>query len=190
MHIFEAAKFLQCYKISGRGLPSGIVLLLLDSGSSCFISPCPHHFPIEIRCHTEINGIGNQKVSVMAPQVVSVLNARATRYITFGFARGYRLDSLGFGIISSGQLEAQGYQFRLQDHGPHFVTPDGDIGHLIKDYHTGFSWIAERTQAKPSVDGRSAIVRNMQGNEHVVRVNERVIGTAEMMPTTPWVVIR
>ena len=182
---FEAAKFLQCYKVSAKGVPQGVNLMLLDSGSTCFLSPCAHHFPVELKCSTTINGIGNQKVTVMAPQIISVLNAKATKYITFGFARGYRLNTLGFGIISSGQMEKQGYLLRLQENSPYFMAPDGDMGNLIKDYHTGLTWIAERPRAKPSVEGRRAIVKNFQGHVDLVAASAESIGEAESMPTTP-----
>ena len=59
------------------------------------------------------------------------------------------------------------------------------MGHLIKDYHTGLTWIAERPRAKPSVEGRRAIVKNFQGHVDLVAVSAESIGEAESMPTTP-----
>ena len=182
---FEAVKFLECYNVRARQMPLGVRLLLYDTGSTTFLSPEDHHFPVELKCDVKINGIGQQIVTSMAPQIISVLDVDAKTYVTFPLERGYRMRSLSFGILPSGPLQARGFEFYVRELNPYFRAPDGTKCHIIVDYHTGLSWIAERPQAKPSVDGRRRILELCQNRLDCIEKRPEVIGEAEEMPTVP-----
>ena len=65
----KIGQFIASFKVQVRNQPKGVVLLLLDSGSTCLLSPCDHHFPVKLKCDIHINGVGGAKVDIMSPQV-------------------------------------------------------------------------------------------------------------------------
>ena len=183
----DALKFYQSYSAGAPNRPKGVNMILVDSGSMCFLSPCDHHFPIEIECNTQITGIGGATIKRMAPQILSVLNVNATKYIDLTFERGYRLDSLRFAILPTGPLEKRGFKFVLKHNNPYLTTPEGDKAHLIKDYATGYTWLAERPQARSVVMGKRFIIEELTKGPSVdvKKISEGVIGDIEEMPSIP-----
>ena len=182
----KIGQFIASFKVQVRNQPKGVVLLLLDSGSTCLLSPCDHHFPVKLKCDIHINGVGGAKVDIMSPQVLSILDTEASSYITFQLERGYCLPTLGFGLLPSGPLEAQGFEFHLRESNPYFVAPDKvRKGHLIKDYVTGMTWVAERPNAQPCVEAKRAYINNLQGHHKCISTHPEVIGEIEDMPSAP-----
>ena len=183
----DALKFYQSYSAGAPNRPKGVNMILVDSGSMCFLSPCDHHFPIEIECNAQITGIGGATIRRMAPQILSVLNVNATKYIDLTFERGYRLDSLRFAILPTGPLEKRGFKFVLKHNSPYLTTPEGDKAHLIKDYATGYTWLAERPQARSVVIGKKFITEELpkRPGVNVKKISKEVIGDIEEMPSIP-----
>ena len=155
-------KLLQCYKMKEHGLDN-IILHLVDSGSSCFLSPDRRHFYVRRPCDTAIKGIGKENVTEYAPLFYSFVTHEGG-YVMLQFDRVYHMETLDFPIFSSGKANELGFVFVLASDHPHMLTPDGRHVPLIRDSMTGFMWIAERCLAANTVRAQQYAVAHARDN--------------------------
>ena len=155
-------KLLQCYKMKAHGL-ANIILHLVDSGSSCFLSPDSRHFYVRRPCDTSIKGIGKENVTEYAPLFYSFVTHEGG-YVMLQFDRVYNMPTLDFPIFSSGKANDLGFIFVLASDHPHMLTPDGRHVPLIRDNMTGFMWIAERCLAGSTIRAQQYAVAHARAN--------------------------
>ena len=155
-------KLLQCYKMKEHGL-ANIILHLVDSGSSCFLSPDSRHFYVRRPCDTSIKGIGKENVTEYAPLFYSFVTHEGG-YVMLQFDRVYNMPTLDFPIFSSGKANDLGFIFVLASDHPHMLTPDGRHVPLIRDNMTGFMWIAERCLAGSTIRAQQYAVAHARAN--------------------------
>ena len=131
---------------------AGVILWLLDSGSTCFASPHKEHILCAVECDMSLRGVGTTRTTMKSPLVLTMLDSKA-RYCTFAFPKCYNLDggSLDFAIASAGALEGCGWSFVLDHEKPYMRSPAGCEIPLLTDFSTGFHFIPEQLRAEPSV---------------------------------------
>ena len=131
---------------------AGVLLWLLDSGSTCFASPHKEHILCAVECDMSLRGVGTTRTTMKSPLVLTMLDSKA-RYCTFAFPKCYNLDggSLDFAIASAGALEGCGWSFVLDHEKPYMRSPAGCEIPLLTDFSTGFHFIPEQLRAEPSV---------------------------------------
>ena len=152
----DMKRLLHCYKMREHGLHN-IILHLVDSGSSCFLSPDSRHFYVRRPCDTSIKGIGKEAVTEYSPLFYSFVTEEGG-YVMLQFDRVYSMPTLDFPIFSSGKANDLGFKFLLASDAPHMLTPDGRHVPLIRDHMTGFMWIAERCLADMTVKAQQFAV--------------------------------
>ena len=164
-----AEQFLKCYSV-GVGKPGlhDVILHLLDTGSTAFLSNDKRHFFLRFKCNTVLNGIGTQVVEEYAPVVYSFRALDEEKYIQFGYTHNYWLPSLGFCIFPVGRALQQNYSFVLDWDHPYMQAPDGSKIPIILDHVTGFPWIAERPYAKPTIRTKQNLCTKFAGSTRIV----------------------
>ena len=164
-----AEQFLKCYSV-GVGKPGlhDVILHLLDTGSTAFLSNDRRHFFLRFKCNTVLNGIGTQVVEEYAPVVYSFRALDEDKYIQFGYTHNYWLPSLGFCIFPVGRALQQNYSFVLDWEHPYMQAPDGSKIPIIIDHITGFPWIAERPYAKPTIRTKQSLCNKFASSERII----------------------
>ena len=130
----------------------GVILWLLDGGSSCFASPYPEHILCATKCEVALKGVGTARTTQQSSLALTMLTAEA-KYCTLLFPKCYNVapGSLEFAIASGGSLERCGWRSVLDNHQPRLVSPAGHSIPLLTDFSTGFHFIPELVRAEPSV---------------------------------------
>ena len=147
----------------------GIILWLVDSGSSCFISPHKEHRLAMRHCSMGIKGVGNTVCNTSSTLVLSTVGTSG-EYITIQHATCYNLPDLQFSIMPTGVMEQHGYAFYLEHSCPRMVTPDNHTVPLLRDQSTGFVYMVEHINSPFSIAVRQKAVEsaNKYVNEHVL----------------------
>ena len=111
-----AKAFIGCYRVNPSHQLKNIVLWLVDSGASCFLSPDDRHFFIQVRCQQDISGIGNQVAHHNAAVIISVAPLDVKRrWIVIQAEPLYHLPDLPFPIASAGVMDRLGFVFVLRE---------------------------------------------------------------------------
>ena len=131
---------------------SGVILWLLDGGSSCFVSPYQEHILCAMNCDVALKGVGTARTTQQSSLALSMMTAEG-RYCTLLYPKCYNVaaGSLEFAIASGGSLERCGWKSVLGSHRPRLVSPAGHTVPLLTDFGTGFHFIPEIVRAQPSV---------------------------------------
>jgi hypothetical protein len=135
----------------------GIRLWLVDSGSSCFVTPFRDTMILPIRTELQMSGIGGAQSKMVSPLILSFLDADG-KYAVLHFQGVFLLESLPIPLFATGPCEQQGWGFSLNASSPCATLPDGRCVPLFRDRVTGFHWIAERLKALPTIKGRRAMI--------------------------------
>ena len=122
-------KVLRCFKVTN---PTGVALALVDSGSTCFLSPLGEHILVRFHCTTAITGIGQSTAEYYSPCVMGGVTSEG-QYHLINYPRVYEMKSLEFPILSTPGLERCGYEFRLNSNFSHMLTPGGEIVPLVRE---------------------------------------------------------
>ena len=141
-------KVLRCFKINK---PSGMASALVDSGSTCFLTPLDEHIIVRFACTTPINDIGNSTAKHYSPMVLVAVTSEG-QYHVMNYPRIYEMTSLDFTILSTPALERCGYDFRLNSNSSRMITPGGEIFPLVRDPRTGFHFMVDHFRAKPVLE--------------------------------------
>ena len=135
----------------------GVRMWLVDSGSSCFVTPFRDTMILPIRTELQMNGIGGAHSKMVSPLILSFLDAEG-KYAVLHFQCVFLLETLPIPLFATGPCEQQGWSFCLNASSPCATMPDGRCVPLFRDRVTGFHWLAERLQALPTIKGRRAVV--------------------------------
>ena len=186
-------EFLSCYRVDAGPRLRNLVLWLVDSGASVFLSSLERHFYMKIKCEQPISGLGGDALAESYTLLVLSVTPldEDEGYIVMQNAKLYEVsaDRLPFPLASTPQLERLGYAFHLQEINPYFESPTGRRGPLIKDHVTGLTWLPERIQAEPTVNGKLKtleIYRSMP--EHIkskVSTHPERVGAVQEKPKFP-----
>ena len=175
----------------------GVRLWLVDSGSSCFVTPFRDTMILPIRTELQMNGIGGAHSKMVSPLILSFLDADG-EYAVLHFQCVFLLETLPIPLFATGPCEQQGWGFSLNASSPCATMPDGRCVPLFRDRVTGFHWIPEHLQALPTIKGRRAVVSKCleQSNqagielEYIPALNcakQRTrLEDAESLPTEPF----
>jgi len=139
---FDLQKVLKCFKINR---PAGIALSLVDSGSTCFLTPLDEHLIVRYACATPITGIGNSTGKNYSPMIMGAVTSTG-HYHVMHYPRIYEMKSLDFTIVSTPALERCGYEFRLNANSSRMITPGGEVVPLVRDPGTGFHFLVDHLQ--------------------------------------------
>ena len=150
----ELQRILQCFKIAS---PAGKAPMLVDSGSTCFLSPMHQHIVVRFKCTTDITGVGQSTAKHYSPCVLGGVDVDG-QYQVIYHSRIYELSSLDFPIMSTPALERQGYEFQLNSSFSRMSTPEGKIVPLIRDPGTGFHFMVDHMNAEPVLERKRMIV--------------------------------
>ena len=178
------SRFLSCYKAT----PSqGRILHLVDSGSTCFLSPITEHFLIPARTAMRINGVGQGLAERVSPLAISTVTSHGSYHlIKYPAVYGLTNGGLTFPIMPTGKLELQGYKFALEAEHGHLKTPQEDIVPLLFDATTGFHWLVERLYARTTVEWKMKYFD--QWEKHPARSTVQLVGTPNV-PTVDMIEI-
>ena len=188
MPVLEAIQLGQCYKIQVRDAPAEI-LALIDSGASIFLSRWKAHFPFLMATTMHVQGLGAVSLDRCGPVVLSFRNLARKEYVVFHLPLGYLHEELPFTIVPTGRMEALGSEFILNQWQPIWKSPTGEVVPLIRDYHTGLTWVVERLYAKPSVECKRHLIEKFRGSpdmsKTVIDYHDQYVGNPESMPDEP-----
>jgi hypothetical protein len=76
-----------------------MALALVDSGSTCFLTPLDEHIIVRFACTTPITGIGNSTAKHYSPMVLGTVNSEG-QYHVMSYPRICEMSSLAFNILS------------------------------------------------------------------------------------------
>ncbi len=129
-----------CANLEGSNL---IGYILLDSGSSCFVTPFRDTMILPILIELQMNGIGGAHSKMVSPQILSFLDADG-EYAVLHLQCVFLLETLPIPLFATGPCEQQGWGFSLNASSPCTTMPDGRCVTLFRDRVTGFHWMTER----------------------------------------------
>ena len=180
------SRFLASYKAAPA---RDKVLHLVDSGSTCFLSPVREHFLVPARTAMRISGVGQGLAEKVSPLAISTITSTGSYHLikyptVYGLANG----GLSFPIMPTGKLELQGYRFALEAEHGHMTTPNGDVIPLLFDASTGFHWFVERLYARPTIEWKIRYFEDW--NKHPAKstvqlADEPCIPSLDMAETPP-----
>ncbi len=94
-------EILRCFKIQKK---PGLLPVLIDSGSTCVITPHLRQIILRIPNKTIISGVGTGSVSFASPIIFTAV-ASTGQFEMFNFLTGYFLTDLDFAIMPCATLE-------------------------------------------------------------------------------------
>ena len=154
----------------------GRILHLVDSGSTCFLSPIPEHFLIPARTAMRINGVGQGLADKVSPLAISSVTSQGSYHlIKYPSVYGLTNGGLTFPIMPTGKLELQGYRFALEAEHGHVITPQANIVPLLFNASTYFHWLVERLYARTTVEWKTRYYEQWQ--KHPARSTVQLAGT-------------
>ena len=160
-----------------------IVLHLIDSGSTCFLSPRKEHFFIEHVCQMKIKGVGSETCDTMSPLIYTFLDMN-NDYQSFQWPAVYYTTAVGFPIMATGPMEKQGFTFILHSRNAHIISPTGTGIPILTDPTTGFHWAVERLAAAPTVEGKSRLIAAFLKHPQSAGVKLKTVPT---IPQNPYI---
>ena len=174
-------KVLKCFKINR---PAGIALSLVDSGSTCFLTPLDEHLIVRYACATPITGIGNSTAKNYSPMIMGAVTSTG-QYHVMHYPRIYEMKSLDFTIVSTPALERCGYEFRLNANSSRMITPGGEVVPLVRDPGTGFHFLVDHLQAKPVLERKRLLLAEFAREKGQVLDDRFKLEDAEASPSGP-----
>ena len=131
---------------------------LVDSGSSCFLSPHVQHVLLPEDTDVSLTGIGSAQFRSKSELFLTTMDSEG-EYNTLIYPKCYNVapDTLEFAIASTGSLERCGYKFHIEADNAYYTTPRDRTVRLVTDQVTGFHFIVEHVDAAPSVSGRNCV---------------------------------
>ena len=142
-----------------RAVP-GVMLHLLDSDSSLFLTPFKDALILGIRTVMNIWGVGGDVSKVKSPLVYTFLDSKG-EYVGFHYQALYLLESLPIPLFATGPAEQQMWSFLLGPSSPCSITADGRFIPIIRCATTGFHWMPERLKALPTLESRRTIAQRV-----------------------------
>jgi hypothetical protein len=138
-------EILRCFKIQKK---PGLLPILVDSGSTCVITPYLRQLILRIPNKTIISGVGTGSVSFASPIIFTTVMTTG-QYEMFNFLTGYFMTDLDFAIMSCAQLERSGNEFTLSASFSRTKTPAGVVVPFVGDAQTGFHFLIDHLLAAP-----------------------------------------
>jgi hypothetical protein len=160
-----------------------IILHLIDSGSTCYLSPRKEHLFIEHVCHMQVKGVGSETCKTMSPLIYTFLDMN-NEYQSFQWPAVYYTTAIGFPIMATGPMEKQGFTFVLHSRNAHIIAPTGSVIPVLTDPNTGFHWAVERIAARPTVEGKSRMIAAFL--RHPNHAGVKLINTP-VVPVNPFI---
>jgi hypothetical protein len=166
-----------------------VILWLVDSGTTCFLSPNTRHMFVDLKCNTTINGVGQATCNSCAPLIMSFVGDNLS-YVTLAGAQVLKMPTLPFPLFSTGYAESLGFEFVFNWNNPVMTDSKGVRVPMIKDRVTGFTWIAERPRAITTVRAQRKFLQELDKSQYKDQViSDQIImpalSSAEPPPTTP-----
>ena len=166
-----------------------VILWLVDSGTTCFLSPNTRHMFVDLKCKTTINGVGQATCNSCAPLIMSFVGDNLS-YVTLAGAQVLKMPSLPFPLFSTGYAESLGFEFVFNWNHPVMTDSKGVRVPMIKDRVTGFTWIAERPRAITTVRAQRKFLQELDQSQYKDQViSDKIImpalSSAEPPPTHP-----
>ena len=169
-----------------NAMQDGVILHLVDSGSTCPLTPHRSHMYAPGKTDALIKGVGSQQAIERSPVTYAFLTTNLT-YEIITLTAGYLMPSLGFPIFPSGKAEDQNWEFILNKDSSRVITSKGEVIPLLRDDATGFHWLVERPRARPAMQmKKKTIAKLISLNYTFSRQPDEILMTdAEESPTKP-----
>lgn len=134
----DIMQFLLAYKASPEVSRAEIILWLVDSRTTCFLTNDSQHMFVNLDCKMTISRVGKQISKKNAPLLLSFVSDDLT-YVSLTGTDVFWMPSMPFLLFSTGYAERRGFKFDLNWHNPTMISSDGRRVQIIKDQNTGFT---------------------------------------------------
>ncbi len=148
-------EILRCFKIQTK---PGLLPVLVDSGSTCVITPYLRQIILCIPNKTIISGVGTGSVSFASPIIFTAV-ATTGAYEMFTFPTGYFMLDLNFAIMPCAYLERAGYEFTLSASYSRTKSSEGVVVPFVCDAQTGFHFLIDHLSKKKIHDSWGRCLR-------------------------------
>jgi len=137
---------------------NGIILWLWDTGAGCFLSPHEEHILDPEAVNMSLSGVGSATSRSRSLLFLTTLDSDG-EYNCLQYPKCYNVEPhvIDFAIASTGALERCGYTSHVAADGAYYITPKGRLVRLVTDQVTGFHFLVEHVNAKPSVMARNKL---------------------------------